>query len=442
MRILALNCGSSSLKFQVVEVERGRDGILSENCRAKGRVKLGADGRIELQPADGQKMEHTAPMFTHADGVRRLLQWPDGQSALRMDALQAVGHRVVHGGDEFKKPTLINERVLQSLDEIGRLAPLHNRAALEVIRETHALLGGSTPMVATFDTTFHRTLPAHARRYAIPLELTTKHRLWRYGFHGLAHRRMMERYAVLAGRPAESARLITLQLGSGCSITAIRNGQSVETSMGLTPLEGLMMATRSGDVDPALAGFLARQEGWSVDRVEECLNTRSGLLGVHGESGDVRVLLDAERIGNDRAALALEMFCHRIRKYLGAYLAVLGGADAILFGGGIGENRSVIRARIAAGMSWCGLQLDEKRNEAAIGKELRISADNSPISAYVVPVNEEALIARDTFQCLRPSHAESEGESDLRARKPRPSARKAGRRTAQGSAGKSRKERE
>jgi len=255
-------------------------------------------------------------------------------------------------------------------------------------------------MVATFDTAFHRTLSEGASRYAIPLELADKHRIRRYGFHGLAHRYMTERYAAITGTPLEGVKLVTLQLGNGCSATAIEGGRSVDTSMGFTPLEGLMMGTRSGDVDPSLAGFLARREAVDIEAAEAWLNTRSGLLGVPGRSSDMRELLEAEAAGDDRAALAVEMFCYRARKYVGACLAALGGADAVVFGGGIGENAPPVRARICAGMGWCGLMLDEERNARTVGSEGRISTDDSWVHAYVIQVNEAAIIAADTARCL------------------------------------------
>jgi acetate kinase len=255
--------------------------------------------------------------------------------------------------------------------------------------------------VATFDTAFHRTLPERASRYAIPLELADKHRIRRYGFHGLAHRYMTERYAAITATPLEQVKLVTLQLGNGCSATAIEGGRSVDTSMGFTPLEGLIMGTRSGDVDPSLAGILARREGVDIEEAEAWLNTRSGLLGVSGRSSDMRELLEAEANGDDRAALAVDMFCYRARKYVGAYLAALDGADAVVFGGGIGENAPPVRARICAGMEWCGLTLDEGRNARTVGCEGRISTDDSRVHAYVIQVNEAAVIARDTVRCLR-----------------------------------------
>jgi acetate kinase len=400
MKILALNCGSSSLKFQVLDLQQG-----DQPCRRMswGRAKIGATGLISFESAAGHRLHHEHFSVSHADAVTLLLDWLKEEETPNTPALEAVGHRVVHGGNEFTKPTLIDKRLLQSLDKLRGLAPLHNGASLEVIQKCRSLLGEAVPMVATFDTTFHATLPEHARRYAIPEELTIKHQLWRYGFHGLAHRWMMERYAALRKSSIETAKLITLQLGSGCSAAAIRQGCSVETSMGLTPLEGLMMATRSGDVDASLPGLLAKHESVSSEEIENLLNKRSGLLGIHGGSADIREVLEGERHGDRRAALALEMFCHRIRKYVGAYLAVLNGADAIIFGGGIGENTPEIRARVCSNLSWCGVRLDPARNQHAVGKEALISSEDSRIMVYVIPVNEEMLIAWDTQECLRVS---------------------------------------
>jgi acetate kinase len=256
------------------------------------------------------------------------------------------------------------------------------------------------PMVAVFDTAFHRTMPERASLYPIPRELTERHGIRRYGFHGTAHRCMVERYSALTATPAEETRLVTLQLGNGCSAAAVSGGRSVDTSMGFTPLEGLMMGTRSGSLDPSLVGFLARRESVDASEVEGWLNGRSGLLGISETSRDVRELLGAEERGDGRAALALQMFCDRVRNQVGAYLAVLGGADAVVFGGGIGENAPLIRERILAGMGWCGLVLDPERNDSAVGVEARITSQTSKIHAYVVLVDEESRIAEDTAHLL------------------------------------------
>jgi acetate kinase len=294
---------------------------------------------------------------------------------------------------------MINDEVIAAIDALRELAPLHNQPSLEAIRAMRKVLGPAVPMVAVFDTAFHRTLPEPAQLYAIPQGLADKYHIRRYGFHGLAHRYMMERFSSITATPLHKVRLITLQLGNGCSATAIKDGRSVDTSMGFTPLEGLIMGTRSGDVDPTLAGFLSRQEKADIKTVEGWLNMNSGLLGISGRSEDMRELLNAEREGDRRAALAIEMFCYRIKKYIGAYMAALGGADAIVFGGGIGENAPEVRARICSGLEWCRLELDSDRNAAAIGKEAIISADTG-VRAYVIPVDEAAIIARDTLVCL------------------------------------------
>jgi len=262
-------------------------------------------------------------------------------------------------------------------------------------------LDRTVPMVAVFDTAYHHSLPLRASTYAIPADLTTKHRIKRYGFHGIAHRFMAERYAAITHRPLQEVDLVTLQLGNGCSATAIKGGRSVDTSMGFTPLEGLMMGTRSGDIDPSVMSFLSEAEGVKSGEVETWLNTRSGLLGVSGSSHDMRELLEAEAAGDDRAALAVEMFCYRARKYIGAYVAALGGADAVVFGGGIGEQAPSIRARICQGLDWFGLSLDRSLNEAAIGVEERISARDSRVHCYVIPVNEAEIIGQEVVQFLR-----------------------------------------
>lgn len=391
MNVLAINCGSSTLKFRLLDVHAG-----GERPRAAGIVKrIGGAAALELS-ADGEGLEEHADVPGHEDAAARVLGWLEERGLLGAGGLDAVGHRVVHGGERFREPTVIDEDVIAGIEEVSSLAPLHNRPALATIRAVRARLGVEVPAVATFDTAFHRTLPERAARYAIAPELADRHRIRRYGFHGLAHRFMAERYAALVGRPGDHVRLVTLQLGNGCSATAVSGGRSVDTSMGFTPLEGLMMGTRSGDVDPSLAGFLADREGVPTAEAEAWLNKRSGLLGVSGHSGDMRELLDAEAAGHERAALAIDMYCYRVRKYVGAYLAALGGADAVVFGGGIGENAAAVRARVCAGLEWGGLVLDEARNAAAVGREARISTDASRIAIQVVAVDEELMIARDT----------------------------------------------
>jgi acetate kinase len=392
LRVLAVNCGSSTLKFKLVEV--GDDG----RVLAEGLVERigGEDSSLNFRAEDRLSTRRTSAP-DHEAAIRVVL---DRLVSAGLAGPEAIGHRVVHGGDHFAGPAIIDGRVMSIIEDLSELAPLHNGPSLAAIRASRRAAGASVPMVAVFDTAFHSTLPEHASVYPIPRELAEKHGIRRYGFHGTAHSCMVERYAALTATPVEDTRLVTLQLGNGCSATAVAGGRSVETSMGFTPLEGLMMGTRSGSVDPSLVGFLARREEVDASEVEGWLNRRSGLLGVSGTSRDVRELLEAEERGDERAALALEMFCDRVRKHVGAYLAVLGGADAVVFGGGIGENAPRIRERVCAGMGWCGLVLDAERNAGAVGVEARISTQDSKVHAYVVPVDEETRIAEDTARCL------------------------------------------
>lgn len=401
MKVLAINCGSSTLKFQYMELESEETPPVQERRLAQGIVdKIGGKGAIRFTAKNGESLSKAAAVADHGEATRQVLQWLHKRKLLGRDGLAAIGHRVVHGGDRFLEPTVINDEVIKEIEAISHLAPLHNEPALSAIAAARAMLGSAVPQVAVFDTAFHHTLPERAAKYAIPIALAEKYNIRRYGFHGLAHRYMTERYAIITATPLEQTKLITLQLGNGCSATAVENGHSVDTSMGFTPLEGLVMGTRSGDLDPSLAGFLARQENVDVGEVEGWLNTRSGLLGVSEYSHDMRELLEAEAQGDVGAALAVEMFCYRVRKYIGAYLAVLGGADAIVFGGGIGESSPQIRARICRGMEWCGLMIDQRCNARVVGTEGRISTKNSKIHAYVIPVDEEVVIARDTVRCL------------------------------------------
>ena len=411
MNVLAINSGSSSLKFKVVEFDGSADAADSRqpSIRDEGSVEgIGPAARLMLRRDGITVVQTTGPVSTHGEAVQRLMQMLEESSkcegrALRIDA---VGHRVVHGGERFREPVVINDDVVAAIDRLAEFAPLHNPGSIAGIKGARAALGSHIPMVAVFDTDFHRSMPLVASSYAIDVDLARKHGIRRYGFHGIAHASLAGIYADAVNRPLAQLRLITLQLGNGCSATAIDRGRSVDTSMGFTPLEGLVMGTRSGDLDPAVVGHLVRREGLSVDEVERLLNERSGLLGLSGLSGDMREILNAaEGKPDSRAALGLDTFCYRVRKYIGAYLAVLGGADALVFGGGIGERSALIRARICDGMDWCGLRLDRSRNEAAVqvvpGEAVRISEASAPISCYVAGVDEEVEIARATLDCLR-----------------------------------------
>jgi acetate kinase len=398
MTILALNSGSSSLKAALV-------GTAEEAPKpASALVQRVGTRQATARLAIGDEPAHDEPVSAgdHAAAVELIVGWLASHDLI--DGVAAVGHRIVHGGPDFTSPTLVDDAVLARLEELRALAPLHNGPALRALRAAQAVLGPHVPHVATFDTAFHAAMPAHAARYAIDPELADRHGVRRYGFHGLAHRSMLERYSAHAGRAVRDLRLVTLQLGNGCSAAAVRGGRSLDTTMGLTPLEGLMMGTRSGDVDPALVGFLARREGVEVDEIEHRLNHSSGLLGVSGRSRDMRDLLEAEDAGDPRAALAVEMFCYRVRKAIGASLAALGGADAIVFGGGIGLHAAAVRLRACAGLEWCGVTIDRRRN-AVGGREGRISAEGAPIEVFAADVDEERVIAGDAWSLVSESPA-------------------------------------
>ncbi len=401
MRVLAINCGSSTLKFQVLELRPEEEGYGRERRLARGLVEeIGTRGAFDFTMATGESLREAGAIADHGQATQRVLAWLASSGLMEHDGLWAIGHRVVHGGGHFTESTVIDDEVLSAIESVSDLAPLHNEPALQAIYAAREALGPKVPMVAVFDTAFHSALPKRASEYAIPKDLAAKHEIRRYGFHGIAHSYMTERYSVITSTPIERVKLITLQLGNGCSVTAVSGGRSIDTSMGFTPLEGLMMGTRSGDLDPSLPCFLARHEGAGIDEVEDWLNTRSGLLGVSGCSRDMRDLLEAAHQGDTAADLAVEMFCYRVRKYIGAYLAVLDGADAVVFGGGIGENAPMVRARICAGMDWFGLRLDEDRNSKAVGSQELISTDDAKVHVYVIPVDESLMIVRETIRCL------------------------------------------
>lgn len=404
MQVLVLNSGSSSIKFRLVEVVEEPEGLLTARpALLQGAVKgIGNLASFELSSRTVGRSTTTLEIRDHEHALRVLLD----RLTDSLDKIEAVGHRVVHGGDRYVQSTLITAQVEAGIDELSELAPLHNPSCLAGIRGARTTFGPSLPMVAVFDTAFHRTMPDVARQYALPVELVEQHKIRRYGFHGIAHASLADGYSAYTGRPSKETRLITLQLGNGCSVTAIAQGRSVETSMGFTPLEGLVMGTRSGDVDAAIVSYLSERERVEPAEVERWLNERSGLLGLSGRSNDMRELLRvAEQEQDRRAEFAIDLFCYRARKYLGAYLAVLGGADAVIFGGGIGENAPQIRERICRNMEWCGLELSRDRNRATVGltsgHAAQISTDGSRVAVYVVAADEETWIARETVRCIK-----------------------------------------
>jgi acetate kinase len=400
MRVLVLNSGSSSLKFRVVEsacLPRSDTAPPDLMTILGGSItRIGHDAAIQWHA--GGPATPAPHVRNHHDAVRCLFDQVD------LHGVDAVGHRVVHGGSRFVEPVRLDDVLIAELEALTVLAPLHTPPSLMAIHAARAVLGGTIPMVAVFDTAFHAEMPANAATYAVPHDLGRRHGIRRYGFHGLAHTSLAAGYAAATRRSVKGTRLITLQLGNGCSATAIRDGRSVDTSMGMTPLEGLVMGTRSGDVDPAIVAYLAQREAVDADTVLRWLNERSGLLGLSGLSSDVREILAAERSGNEQAALAVDVFCYRARQYVGAYLAALGGANAVVFGGGIGEHAAPIRERICAGMEWCGLRLDAGLNNKTVALEAGTAACISPpdaaLPAYVVAVDEEAVIAGETLRCL------------------------------------------
>ena len=407
MNVLVLNSGSSSLKFQLIgtDLDRIRQNTDERICR--GIIeRIGGEAIVTVEAEKNPRQKFTASLADLSAALDYLIRWMaserSGISRIKTQAdIHAVGHRVVHGGEMFSESAIITNEVLKGIEDCIDLAPLHNPNNIKCIRAARQILGQNIQQVAVFDTAFHHTLPEHAYLYAIPYHLYRRHHIRRYGFHGTSHRYVAYRYRVLRNLTRAQTHIITLHLGNGCSAAAIRGGYPVDTSMGMTPLEGLVMGTRSGDIDPAIVNLIAGKEGLSPHEVEMLLNTQSGLLGISGLTNDMRVLEQELKEHEDRRVrLAIEVFCYRAKKYIGAFLACMESADGVVFTGGIGENSADIRARICSGLEWAGLKLDENKNEQAVGKEAQISTDDSKLSVFVIPTDEELLIARDTFRCI------------------------------------------
>lgn len=395
MRILSINCGSSTLKFGVVDVDGTREPTISH--RARGTVERIGGQATAILSAGGRTVESTSRATDHGEAFGIAVDLLERVTFA--EGVEAIGHRVVHGGARLREPVFIDDDVISAIEAASELAPLHNRPSVTAISAARLRFGPEMPMVATFDTAFFAWLPDVAALYALPRQVSDRLGIRRYGFHGLAHRYMVERYGAL--RPeVHEPRLITLQLGNGCSVAASTGGRAVDTSMGFTPLEGLIMGTRSGDIDPSLPLLLAAKEGLSPKDVDSLLNNDSGLLGISGRSSDMRDLLEAAKSGDAASDLAVRAFCYRARKYVGAYLAALGGGDAVLFGGGIGEHLPEIREHICEGLEWAGLKIATQLNVQAVGVEASIASPESTLEAYVIPVQEGAVIARDTYDCL------------------------------------------
>jgi acetate kinase len=396
MRALVFNCGSSSLKFELVEL----GGSFQRETSARGTIEeIGPRATYTFCDASGSRSSGARELNDHASAAIFSLSLLDSAGANVAASLDVVAHRIVHGGEEVTEARIVDERVTAALERAAVFAPLHNPAAIAVVRAVQVRIK-ETPSVVLPDTAFHRTLPSAARTYALPHDLVERFGIRRFGFHGIGHSWMMERYAEISNQRVTAVNLVTLHLGAGCSACAIRQGCSVDTSMGMTPLEGLVMATRSGDLDPAIVSYLLEQAKLAPTELERILNHESGLLGVSGVSADMREVRAALDRGDERARLAVAVFVHRIRKYIGAYMVAAGPPDAILFGGGIGEHDHQTRAQALAGLEWIGIELDPAANEKANGREARISSERSRIAAWVIPLDEELYIARAALRLV------------------------------------------
>ena len=391
MKVLVINCGSSSLKYQLIDSE-------SENVLAKGLCeRIGIDGRLTHKPTGKDKVEIEAPMPDHTAAVSLVLQHltdPVCGVISSLSEIGAVGHRVVHGGEKFAASTLLTDEVLEQIEKCNELAPLHNPANLIGIDACKKLMPG-VPQVGVFDTAFHQTMPKKAFLYGLPIEYYEKYAVRRYGFHGTSHSYVSKRAAEILGKKPEDLKVIVCHLGNGASVCAVKNGKSVDTSMGLTPLEGLIMGTRSGDLDPAILEFVAGKTGMSLSEVLTVLNKKSGVLGMSGVSSDFRDLDAAVKEGNQKAKDALDTYYYRVAKYIGAYVAAMNGVDVICFTAGAGENDAHLRKSICEYLGYLGVEIDDEKN-ACRGEERVITTDNSKVKVMIVPTNEELAIARDT----------------------------------------------
>ena len=397
MNILVINAGSSSLKYQLLNPE-------TQQVLAKGLCeRIGIDGKFTYKPEGKQAVkEADVAMPTHSEAIQAVLNAlvdPANGVISSMKEIDAVGHRVVHGGEKFAKSVLITDEVMAAIEECNPLAPLHNPANIIGIKACQALMP-NTPMVAVFDTAFHQTMPPVAYTYALPYEYYTQDKVRRYGFHGTSHKYVAGRAAAVLGKPVEELKLISCHLGNGSSVTAIDGGKSVDTSMGFTPLAGLPMGTRSGDLDAGILEYLMNKHGYSIDEMLNILNKKSGVLGISGVSSDFRDLEDAAPKGNQRAQLALDSFSYNVKKLIGAYAAAMGGVDAIIFTAGVGENGPETRANSVSGLEYMGVKLDAEKNKVR-GKEADVSADDAKVRVLVIPTNEELMIAMDTAALVK-----------------------------------------
>lgn len=397
MNVLVINCGSSSLKYQVINSD-------TEQVLAKGLCeRIGIDGRLVYTPAGGEKEISNLDMPTHKQAIQYVIDALTNEKTgviKSLDEIGAVGHRLVHGGEKFACATLITEEVIKAVEECSDLAPLHNPANLIGVRACQELMP-NTPMAGVFDTAFHQTMPLEAYMYGIPYEYYEKYKIRKYGFHGTSHSFVSKRMAQLLGKPIEDLKIIVCHLGNGSSVCAVDGGKSVDTSMGLSPLEGLIMGTRSGDIDPSVMEFICKKENMDINGIMEVLNKKSGVQGLSGVSSDFRDLQAGAAEGNQRCEMAVDVFCYRVLKYIGAYVAAMNGVDAIAFTAGLGENDEIVRRKIVSRLGYLGIKLDEEVNDNGRGKEIAISTPDSKVPVWIVPTNEELAIARETVALLK-----------------------------------------
>ena len=398
MNALVINCGSSSLKFQLINAE-------TENVLAKGLCeRIGIDGRLTYQPAGGEKEKSDLAMPTHTEAIQFVINALTNEKTgvvKSLDEIGAVGHRLVHGGEKFASSVVITDEVKKAVEECNDLAPLHNPANLIGVAACEKLMPG-TPMVAVFDTAFHQTMPEKAYMYGLPYEYYEKYKVRRYGFHGTSHSFVSKRAAEVMGKSYDEVKTIVCHLGNGSSVSAVLNGKCVDTSMGLTPLEGLVMGTRSGDIDPAIMEFIAKKENLDIEGVMEVLNKKSGVFGISGGlSSDFRDLTDAMNAGDKKAKIAMDVFSYRVAKYIGSYAAAMNGVDDIVFTAGIGENDDYVREEVCKYLGYLGVDFDSEVNAGLRGKEAELTKEGSKVKVFVIPTNEELAIARETLALVK-----------------------------------------
>ena len=398
MNVLVINCGSSSLKFQLINAE-------TEKVLAKGLCeRIGIDGRLTYQPAGGEKEKSDLAMPTHTEAIQFVIDALTNEKTgvvKSLDEIGAVGHRLVHGGEKFASSVVITDEVKKAVEECNDLAPLHNPANLIGVAACEKLMPG-TPMVAVFDTAFHQTMPEKAYMYGLPYEYYEKYKVRRYGFHGTSHSFVSKRAAEVMGKSYDEVKTIVCHLGNGSSVSAVLNGKCVDTSMGLTPLKGLVMGTRSGDIDPAIMEFIAKKENLDIEGVMEVLNKKSGVFGISGGlSSDFRDLTDAMNAGDKKAKIAMDVFSYRVAKYIGSYAAAMNGVDDIVFTAGIGENDDYVREEVCKYLGYLGVDFDSEVNKGLRGKEAELTKEGSKVKVFVIPTNEELAIARETLALVK-----------------------------------------